>query len=209
MNEREKLEIQLLEAQIKKIEKENKRTFFREFLPSLFAALAAISFSIVASIVIILVGERVVEKAKKDLAKIESEIENKSQILSEKHKQYDELNSLLRSLAGKPMLYDLGVDFDIEIKKIGNNHTILAVTNNLNVQFKAYDMCKNTFVFPGGIPDTSICDKKEGKCTIDKNIKRCTFGPFFIVGNNEEGIWISADLEGKKIYRYAHIKQFE
>src|SRR5262249_5572749 len=60
MNEREKLEIQLLEAQIKKIEKENKRTFFREFLPSWFAALAAISFSIVASIVIIWVGERVV-----------------------------------------------------------------------------------------------------------------------------------------------------
>jgi hypothetical protein len=175
----------------------------------LFAALAAIAFSIVASIVVIWLGEMVIENAKKSLAKIESEIENKSKILSEKNKQYDELNYLLKSLAGRPMLYNLGVDFYIDIKKSRNNNFILAASENSNVQFKAYDMCKNTFIFPGGIPDTSVCDEIEGECTIDNNIKRCTFGPFLIVGNSEQGIWVSAELEGKKVYRYAHIKQFE
>ena len=57
------LEIRLLQAQITNLENQNKKGLLREALPSLWA----IAFSIVASIVVIIIGENVVNTSMKEL----------------------------------------------------------------------------------------------------------------------------------------------
>jgi hypothetical protein len=55
LTEKDQFEIQLLKAKVKQIEKENSKSLLREAMPSIWA----IAFSIIASIIVIWVGDRV------------------------------------------------------------------------------------------------------------------------------------------------------
>ncbi len=201
MNDKDTLEIKLLEAKILNLEKQNKRGLIREAMPSIWA----ITFSIVASFIVIMIGDKVVERALTKLDRIESEIMTKQQELVKLKTKATELNKLCSTLIGKPMLYDLGVEFEIEIEQVENAFKIHATSTSPTVKFKAYEMCMSNFVFPGEIPNTSLCNEIEGHCTSENNISRCTFGPLLILPLSE-GIWISAEDKGKIVFRYINMK---
>lgn len=201
MEDKHALEIRLLKAQIANLELQNKRGLLREALPSLWA----IAFSIVASVVVIMIGDRVVNNAMTRLSEVEKQIRIKNEDVANLTRRYETLSELYSSLAGKAMLYDLGVEFEIGIERIGNLHVVHASTDSPNVKFRCYDTCMNSFVFPGGAPNTSLCNEIKGNCTQDKTKQRCNFGPLFFTQRREEGVWVLAELNGKVVYRYVHI----
>ena len=201
MEDKQDLEIRLLKAQIANIELQNRRGLVREAMPSL----SAIAFSIVASIVVVMIGDMVVKNAMTKLTEVESNIKKKGGIVADLTKRCEALNELNASLAGKAMLYDLGVDFKIRIEKEGNAYAVYASSNSQNIRFRCFDACKNSFVFPGEAPNASLCQEIVGSCSRDKTKQSCKFGPFLIMGL-DEGVWVSAELDGKTVYRYVHIR---
>jgi hypothetical protein len=201
MSTKEDLENALIKAQIANLEKQNKYWVLKETLP----AILAIIFSIVAAYVVILISDRVIDKTKSDLNHLNAEIDIKKTTYNNLSVKYNELNNFYNTLLGKTSLYDIGVKFKVDFEKVNNSILVHLTTDSKDIEFHAYQLCKNSFAFPDKVPNVLLCDEIEGEIIPDKNITHYTFGPF-IITSLEEGIWLKAELKGKVVFKYVNLK---
>ncbi len=211
MSQKEDLEIKLLEAQIEEIQNNNNISLLRKMTP----ALSAIVFSVVASVVVVMIGDKVVDKAYMKLESINKAIKQAELKVSQQKANILELKLQESYLLGTANLHDQDIDLHVQIiqnEGIIKSDTVIAKSSTPNVKLETFSVCTGKFSFPDSAPkfNTQNCqpvDESSRQCRTEENVVICEFGPFNISGSFEVGVWLTASVGAKKAIRYISLSK--
>ncbi len=206
---REELELKLLRAQVRQIERQS------SWFASVGNMVTGIIISVVASLIIATVVYAFGE------GWIASLLQRRDAITAETARLGSERDSLVRerdsvaraiaALSGTATLYDQGIDVTVEFPPSDPEVTSLvrASSSFPGVVIKAFDPCPGKYAFPGDAPvfGSSSCrevPEDRRHCVTRESKTECTFGPFFVM-SDEVGIWLVAASDGRRAVRYVSL----
>lgn len=222
---------QLLIEKLELARLENRRGWLWHMGPT-FAAIGA---SIAASIVVLLFGSEMgkgvvdyyetnVTGARQQLETVESEVE-KSEIKLKAVNRDIESASLRRTeLLNKisaiedyqkiEFLEDVGIG--IKIQDNGTSYSLNIETFPQGATISVFSECDKNFIFPGESPDPNKCQLFYSLNCIDGYFAEkinepvagkspCLTKPIQKMGNMDNTVWVSAEHDGKKSYKYVHL----
>ncbi len=205
---REELELALLRAQVRQIE--------RQWLTSVGNVITGVITSVVASLIIAtavyVVGERWVASLLQRRDQVTAEIAQLAEKRERLVRERDSIAQAIATLSGVSTLYDQGIELTVGFRPSDNEFTTLVVASSPSpgVAIKAYDPCPGKYAFPGDAPvfgskDCGELPGDRGRCTITESETECTFGPFMLKSDYDVGIWLVAAADGKRAVRYVSV----
>ncbi|HBZ00764.1 MAG TPA: hypothetical protein DEO84_05515 [candidate division Zixibacteria bacterium] len=212
------IKYKLLIEQLKAAEIQNKRGWLWHMGPTL----GAIAASITASLIIILVGnqlvERIIDNYYKRVTTAKEEIKALTDSLTQIYEDVNNLKSQKAELTGNIVAFndtrenrnnENNIGISIEIKEERTCYYLNVYTYPEGVKIFALTDCKNNFVFPDKIPIIDSCSQYCDVVSLDGQLLKsqidsktghspCKIGPIGKNGNCDNSVWVIAELNGKR-----------
>lgn len=209
---REELELRLLRAQIRQIERAPQFSLLASVGSVVTGVVASLVASLIVATAVYVVGEGWVEslfRRRDEAAAVIVQLGREKEALV---RERDSIARAVATLSGTRTLYDQGIELTVGFIP-GRNEATSSVwvrSASPGVAIKAYDPCPGRYAFPGEVPVFGSKDCREvpedrRRCTNSESGTECTFGPFMVINPQEVGIWVVAAAGGRRAVRYVSL----